>query len=168
MQCRNHFSTSGPAPYASRGTSGGARANGAVANPLAAFFGATIPPDGIIPAELQERGRGLHGPVPYGPKGKQALLARKVHKHRRPELGHARRGTIKQQATGIFARRCERREETVCAGRPVLQRTPELQAANASLQWLALTKNGQIQATLSLVGATTNPMKLKISLNEFQ
>ena len=38
VQCRNHFSTSGPAPYASRGTSGGARANGAVASPLAAFF----------------------------------------------------------------------------------------------------------------------------------
>ena len=81
---------------------GGARANGAVANPLAAFFGATIPPDGISPAELQERGRGLHGPVPYGPKGKQALLARKVHKHRRPELGHARRGTIKTTGHRLF------------------------------------------------------------------
>ena len=152
MQCRSHFSTGGPAPYASRGTSGGARANGAVANPLAAFFGATIPPDGIIPAELQERGRGLHGPVPHGPKDKQALLDGKVHKHRRPGLGHARRGTVKQQATGIFARRCERREETVCAGRPVLQRTPELQAANASLQWLALTSMGKFGQHYHLLG----------------
>ena len=40
MLCRSHFGTSVPASYGSRGTSGGARAENLVGNPLAAFFGA--------------------------------------------------------------------------------------------------------------------------------
>ena len=40
MQRCSYFDTSGPAAYGSRGTSGGARADSAVSNPLVAFFGA--------------------------------------------------------------------------------------------------------------------------------
>ena len=66
-----------------------------------------------------------------------------MHKHRHRGLGHARRGTMKQQVTGIFVRRRERCEDRCALGvlcvhlMGFLAATADnqvLHAANASLQ----------------------------------
>ena len=79
--CRGHFGTSVPASYGSRSTSGGARAENLVGNPLAALIGATMPPSRLVPTDLQEWGRGLHTRLLHGPRVRHTLLIGKVHKH---------------------------------------------------------------------------------------
>ena len=79
--CRGHFGTSVPTSYGSRSTSGGARAENLVGNPLAALIGATMPPSRLVPTDLQEWGRGLHTRLLHGPRVRHTLLIGKVHTH---------------------------------------------------------------------------------------